>query len=103
MARVVVSGSLASRLTGGELWLWVRDEGVGIPEDERIRILSRTVMGRGGTGTGLGLAIVSSIAGAHGGRVDVQSMTDVGSRISMVIPTAAAPHEEEDDEPDSDR
>lgn len=94
---------MGSRLAGGELWLWVRDEGVGIPEDERLRILSRTVMGRGGTGTGLGLAIVSSIAGAHAGRVDVQSMTDIGSRISMVIPTAAAPHEEEDDESDTDR
>ncbi len=95
---------MGSRLAEGELWLWVRDQGVGIPESERERILSRKAMGRGGTGTGLGLAIVSSIAGAHGGRVDVQSTIGVGSRIAMVIPTAATPHEEEeDDEPDPDR
>ena len=94
---------MGSRLAGGELWLWVRDEGVGIAESERERILNRTVLGRDGTGTGLGLAIVSSIAKAHGGRVDVQSTMGEGSRISIVIPTEAALHEEEDDEPDSDR
>ena len=94
---------MGSRLAGGELWLWVRDEGVGIAESERERILTRTVLGRDGTGTGLGLAIVSSIAKAHGGRVDVQSTMGEGSRISIVIPTEAALHEEEDDEPDSDR
>ncbi len=93
---------MGSRLTEGELWLWVRDEGTGIPESERERILSRKAMGRTGTGTGLGLAIVSSIAHAHRGRVDVESMVGVGSRISMVIPTAAAPHEE-DHESDPDR
>lgn len=94
---------MGSRLADGELRLWVRDEGVGIPDSERERVLSRKVMGRAGTGTGLGLAIVSSIVRAHGGWLDVQSMTEVGSRFSMVIPTAAAPHHEEDHEPDSDR
>ncbi|MGC3953857.1 MAG: HAMP domain-containing sensor histidine kinase [Propionicimonas sp.] len=94
---------MGSRLADGELWLWVRDQGVGIPEAEREGILSRKVMGRGGTGTGLGLAIVSSIATAHGGRVDIESAEGVGSRFSIVIPTQAAPHEEEDDEPDTDR
>ncbi len=94
---------MGSRLAAGELSLWVRDEGVGIPESERERILSRKVMGRGGTGTGLGLAIVSSIAAAHGGRVEVQSIEGAGSRFSIVIPTRAVPHQKEDDEPDSDR
>ena len=94
---------MGSRLAGGELWLWVRDEGAGIPASEQERILSRKVMGRGGTGTGLGLAIVSSITTAHGGRIDVQSVQGVGSRISIVIPTQAAPHEEEPHEPDPDR
>lgn len=92
---------MGSWLAGGELSLWVRDEGVGIPPDERQRILDRTVKGRSGKGTGLGLAIVSSIATAHGGRVDVDSAVGVGSRISIVIPTTATA--KEDDEPDPDR
>jgi two-component system OmpR family sensor kinase len=92
---------MGSRLVGGELWFWVRDEGVGIPEEERARILSRTVKGRSGEGTGLGLAIVSSIAQAHRGRVVVESVPGVGSRIAVVIPVTAA--REETHEPDSDR
>jgi len=84
---------MGSRLVGGELWFWVRDEGVGIPEEERARILSRTVKGRSGEGTGLGLAIVSSIAQAHRGRVVVESVAGVGSRIAVVIPVTAAREE----------
>jgi signal transduction histidine kinase len=92
---------MGSRLVGGELWFWVRDEGVGIPEEEQARILSRTVKGRSGEGTGLGLAIVSSIAKAHRGRVVVESVPGVGSRIAVVIPVTAARGETH--EPDSDR
>lgn len=85
---------MGSRLRDGELSLWVRDEGVGIPEEERTRILSRKVLGGSGKGTGLGLAIVSSIAQAHNGRVTVESVVGVGSRIAVVIPTAASAREE---------
>ena len=92
---------MGSRLQGGELWFWVRDEGVGIPEEERVRILSRNVKGRAGQGTGLGLAIVLSIAEAHHGRVAVESVAGVGSRIAVVIPVATA--WEESNEPDPDR
>lgn len=92
---------MGSRLEGDELWFWVRDEGVGIPEEERARILSRRVMGRSGEGTGLGLAIVATIAQAHHGRVVVESVAGAGSRISVVIPVAAAG--KETSEPDPDR
>ncbi len=92
---------MGSRLVGGELWFWVRDEGVGIPEEERARILSRRVRGRSGEGTGLGLAIVASIAQAHGGRVLVESVAGVGSRIGVVIPVTTT--WEETNEPDPDR
>lgn len=95
--------ALGSELSEGQLWLSVRDEGIGIPISEHSRILDRSVIGRDGTGTGLGLAIVSSITTAHGGWIDVQSVEGAGSRISMVIPTDAAPHEEAPDEPDPDR
>lgn len=92
---------MGSRLLRGELWFWVRDEGVGIPEEEWVRVLSRNVTGRAGAGTGLGLAIVASIAQAHHGRVAVESVAGVGSRIAVVIPAAAA--WKEFHEPDSDR
>ncbi len=104
--------ALGSRVQGDEVWLWVRDQGVGIPEADRARVLERSVRGRSGSGTGLGLAIVASIARAHDGRVEVDSAEGVGSRISMVLPArgvveaavASSPvKERKADEPDSDR
>ncbi len=85
---------MGSRVQDGELWLWVRDEGIGIAVADQERILSRKVKARAGKGTGLGLAIVSSIAEAHHGRVVVESVPGVGSRISVVIPTGASSEEE---------
>ena len=78
--------ALGSRLDGAELRLWVADQGVGIADEDRERILARKELGKGGVGTGLGLAIVTAITQAHGGRVDIQSVPEVGSRFTMVIP-----------------
>jgi len=93
---------MGSRVADGELLLWVRDEGVGIAEPDRSRILDRKVRGRSGKGTGLGLAIVSSIAEAHRGRVEVESVPGVGSRFTIAVP-AVLSGAEEGDEPDPDR
>ena len=60
-----------------DVHIWVRDTGVGIPEEERERILERFVRGqhagRRYRGAGLGLAIVTTVAKAHGGHVNVES------------------------------
>lgn len=77
---------MGSGVDGGDLRLWVRDEGVGIAAEEQGRVLERAERGRSGTGTGLGLAIVSSIAKAHGGRVLVDSAEGVGTRVTIVVP-----------------
>jgi two-component system OmpR family sensor kinase len=73
-----------------DIHIWVRDTGVGIPEEERERILERFVRGqqagRRYRGAGLGLAIVTTVAEAHGGRVTVESRPGVGSRFTMVLP-----------------
>ena len=77
---------MGSGVDGGDLRLWVCDEGVGIAAEEQGRVLERAERGRSGTGTGLGLAIVSSIAKAHGGRVLVDSAEGVGTRVTIVVP-----------------
>jgi two-component system, OmpR family, sensor kinase len=73
-----------------DIHIWVRDTGVGIPEEERERILERFVRGEGADrryrGAGLGLAIVKTVAEAHGGRVTVESRPGEGSRFTMVLP-----------------
>jgi two-component system sensor histidine kinase TctE len=55
-------------------FLEVEDDGPGIPETERARVLERfyRVPGTSGTGSGLGLAIVREIAAAHGATLSLE-------------------------------
>ncbi len=56
--------------------LEVRDDGSGIPPQERERVLERFARGdpaRSGDGSGLGLAIARSVAAAHSGRLGLDA------------------------------
>ena len=71
--------------------LVVEDEGVGIAEDERGRVFEEFFRSadprvRERAGTGLGLAIVERAVSRHGGRVDVESAPDVGTRFRVLLP-----------------
>lgn len=83
--------ALGSAVDGGEVRLWVRDEGVGIPTEELGRIFERfgrSESARGAEGSGLGLTIARAIVEAHGGRVEVVSLPGEGSTFTLVVPTA---------------
>ena len=61
---------------GGDVLLTVDDDGPGIPESERARVLERFVRldearSRDEGGSGLGLAIVDEVVRAHGGAVSI--------------------------------
>ncbi len=94
---------MGSTVDGEELMLWVRDEGIGIAPDERDLVLSRFGRSRraptDADGAGLGLAIVSEIARAHGGRVEIDSVPDRGSTVSLLIPIPPAPGDQPGDDP----
>lgn len=78
---------IGSGSTPGEVQLWVRDSGIGVSEEKIGTIFGRfnqADSSRGGAG--LGLAIVAAIAHGHGGRVDVASLTGVGSTFVLRIP-----------------
>lgn len=62
-----------SRETGGEMMLEVVNRGEAIPDHVRNRLFKPFQRGKDirGEGLGLGLYIASSIAAAHGGRLDV--------------------------------
>lgn len=89
---------LGSQLLGGSavddadrhtLRLWVKDDGMGIAEEDQVRIFDRFGRGRNSTrseGSGLGLSIVSAIAAAHGGMVSVDSEPGAGSTFRIDIP-----------------
>ncbi|WP_141735732.1 ATP-binding protein [Oligoflexus tunisiensis] len=69
----------------------VADTGIGIPPDQVDSIFAefKQVQGdsrRAYEGTGLGLAMVRSIVNLMGGRIDVTSKIDAGSRFEVALP-----------------
>ncbi len=76
---------------GGQVVLTVDDDGPGIPESERARVLERFVRldearSRDDGGSGLGLAIVDEVARAHGGSVSISESPLGGARIEVTLP-----------------
>jgi signal transduction histidine kinase len=75
--------------------LRVRDEGIGIPENERRQILKKFVRGEaakaaGIVGTGLGLSLADHVVRAHGGTLEVESELGKGSRFTILLPLEAS-------------
>ena len=82
---------IGTGVDAGEVSLWVRDTGPGIPREDQIRVFERfaraSASRRRSEGAGLGLAIVRAIAEAHGGRAELASMPGAGSTFTVVVPT----------------
>lgn len=81
---------LAASRQGPLVSLSVKDNGVGIPPEERDRVFEIFYSTRKG-GTGLGLAIVDRIARAHGGKVRVESAVGEGTTVLIDLPAASSP------------
>ena len=86
-----VTVSLATDETRTMTKLQIRDEGPGIPEDQRKRVFERFVHGvqgdpsRSSTGAGLGLAIAQAVAVAHGGRITLLDQSP-GATFHVALP-----------------
>lgn len=77
----------------GMVELAVEDAGVGIPADQLPRIFDRYVRvphpdTAATRGLGLGLSLVKTLAEAHGGCVEVDSLPGKGSRFRLLLPQA---------------
>ena len=87
--------TMGARSHDGRAELWVDDEGLGIPEEERELVFDpfyrspRDRSSRDG-GSGLGLAIARSIAVAHGGSLTVESSPSGGARLVARVPLIRA-------------
>lgn len=70
--------TVRTRVSDGEALIEVEDNGTGIPESERPRVLERfyRIAGTTGVGSGLGLAIVNEIAEAHEAGVEILAPPD---------------------------
>lgn len=80
---------LSATRHGSMVALSVKDNGVGIPPEERERVFEIFYSTRKG-GTGLGLAIVDRIARGHGGRVKVESEPGGGTTVTVELPAVTA-------------
>lgn len=81
---------LRGEVRAGAVTLTIRDEGPGVPEDEREQIFEPFYRGapdraRADTGTGLGLAIARSIARTHGGDLTLQESAR-GACFALTLP-----------------
>lgn len=75
---------------GDRAVLQVRDDGIGIPQDQQEKIWQRFYQvdpaRREGGGAGLGLAMVKKIAQLHGGRITLDSTPGQGSTFALSLP-----------------
>lgn len=83
---------LAVTRAGSGIELTVRDTGVGISSEHLPHVFERfyridKARTRSEGGTGLGLSIVESIVVAHGGRVEIESQANEGTKITISLPS----------------
>lgn len=87
--------NLGAFLDGDDVCFFVRDTGIGIPQEHIPRLFERfyrvdKARSRALGGTGLGLAIVKHLVLAHNGQVRVESEVGKGSTFYFQIPASAA-------------
>jgi signal transduction histidine kinase len=85
----------ASRGSGNEVNVWVKDAGIGIDSDEIGQIFEKyrqvsSERNSGHKGTGLGLAICKKIVEAHGGRIWAESQKGKGATFLFSLPITAS-------------
>jgi signal transduction histidine kinase len=85
--------TIESREEGDWIVIAVRDQGIGMSQEEMDNLFTRFYRAKNDTttkitGTGLGLYLTKYFIEAHGGRVEVQSVLDEGSCFKIHLPVA---------------
>jgi PAS domain S-box-containing protein len=79
-------------ITAGEsdgiVTVTVEDDGKGVPDDEKERILEKGYKGAESTGSGLGMHLAARIAETYDGEFDVRDSELGGARFDVTLPSA---------------
>lgn len=81
--------TISLRVVGKNTIIEVADNGAGIPQDDRQRVLERFVRlekSRSEPGSGLGLSLVAAVARLHKGSIEILD-NEPGARIRLSLPT----------------
>jgi PAS domain S-box-containing protein len=78
--------SILSLPDGNYIEIEIKDNGIGIPEENKARIFEPYFTTKG-KGSGLGLATSYSIVKNHGGTITFESMLGIGTNFHVYLPT----------------
>ncbi len=83
--------TIASEPYGDAVRVTIRDTGIGIPEEDLVRIFDRfyrvdKARSRASGGTGLGLSIAREIIVRHGGDIKIDSVAGKGTTVTIDLP-----------------
>ena len=76
---------LRSHKAGGTVYLRVRDQGPGVPQEDREKIFNPLFTTRA-AGTGLGLAVAHKTVSMHGGKLSLRSAPGGGAEFVIALP-----------------
>ena len=84
-----------SRETGDWVEVAVKDQGIGMSDEEQEKLFTRFYRAKNDrttqiTGTGLGLYLTKFFIEAHHGRVEVLSSKNIGSTFKIILPLTQA-------------
>jgi len=80
--------TIRTKSENGQILIEIEDNGPGIPNDIKDKILQPFFTTKKGTqGTGLGLSITNDIIKAHGGKIEITSTPGEGSTFIIELPT----------------
>ncbi len=85
--------TLSARRRNGEIVLTTADSGIGIRDEDLVRVFGKFERGTNPearrSGAGLGLSLVKSFIELHGGHVELESSPDVGTKVICSLPARA--------------
>jgi DNA-binding response OmpR family regulator len=82
--------TVGAQQRGSEVILFVRDDGLGITEAARQRLLVPSADGVKADGRARGYAIVHEVVARHRGRLEIESRKGLGTTVRVILPSSTS-------------